>query len=163
MKDISKELKEEAIKLGLCEKWQSEWNNPDKDELVQKYVKGIDFCIYNDFPSIEYMKDNFQSVMDKHGVFVDNVVKLINRDTVVLNGECEGDVTYDGISIGRIYCRHDSSIKLIVKDDSKVFISIYDNARVDIECQDNAKVYVYKYGGLVKSLGNVIIRDKNLE
>lgn len=163
MKDVSKELKEKAIELGLCEKWQSDWNNPDKDELVDKYVRGIDFCIYNDFPSIQYMKDNFQGVMDKHGVFVDNIVNIINRNTVILNGECEGEVNYDGISIGRIYCRHDSNIQLNVKDDSKVFISVYDNAIVDIKCQDNAKVYVYKYGGLVKSLGNVIIRDKNLE
>ena len=160
---LEEELKEKAISLGLCEQWTKEWTNPDKDELVDKYVRGIDFCIQHDYPSIEYMIANFRGVMEKHGVFADNDLQLRNRDVAILNGACAGVLEYDWYSTGRLYIRHDSDIKVVLKGNAKVFISIYDNANVNIICQDNAKCYVYKYGGSVSYNGNVIIRDRSLE
>ena len=39
MEKVSEELKEKAIKLGLCEQWTNEWEKEDKDSLCEKYVK----------------------------------------------------------------------------------------------------------------------------
>ncbi len=157
--DVNTELKEKAISLGLCEKWTNEWKDHDKDELVSKYVRGIDFCIHNDFPSIDYMENNFRGVMEKHGVFVNNIVNLVNRSFVVLNGECEGEIIYNEYNVGRIYVRHNSTVKIKVSGCSKVFISTFDNCEVIIECNENAKCYVYKHGGTLKYDGNVMVRE----
>ncbi len=162
MNNLSNDLKKEAIGLGLCEQWTAEWGNPDKDELVDKYVRGIDFCIEHDYPTVECIKANFSGVMEGHGVFADNILNLLNRSIAIINGECEGVINYDGYNTGRIYIRHKSDIHIITKGNSKVFISIYDDSKVTIECSDNAKVYVYKYGGSVVFTGNVIVRNKDL-
>ena len=162
MNDLSNDLKKEAIGLGLCEQWTSEWGNPNKDELVDKYVRGIDFCIEHDYPSVECIKANFGEMMESHGVFADNELNLINRSIAILNGECEGLLTYDGHNVGRIYVRHKSDIHIVAKDNSKLFISMYDNCNINIECLNNAKVYIYKYGGELRFTGNVIVRNKDL-
>ena len=45
-KNLSDKMKEEAVSLGLCAQWTAEWkDNSSKDEMVDKFVTGIDFCI----------------------------------------------------------------------------------------------------------------------
>lgn len=162
MSKLSNDLKNKAIGLGLCNQWTAEWGSPDKDELLDKYVRGIDFCIKNDYPSIEYMKSNFTGVMENHGVFVDNILDLNNRSVAIINGKCEGLLSYNKYNTGRIYVRHESIVRIVAKENSKIFISTYDNSKITVECLDNAKVYVYKYGGVIEYTGNVIIRNKDL-
>ena len=55
-REISLALKSEAVSLGLCQEWTSKWNNESKESLVEKYVKGIDFCIEHNYPSLAFMK-----------------------------------------------------------------------------------------------------------
>ena len=60
---LSEELKSQAIGLGLCEQWTNSWGNPSEQELINKFLHGIDFCIKHDYPTNEYIKKNF----DKDG------------------------------------------------------------------------------------------------
>ena len=163
--DISSELKEKAISLGLCTEWTNEWNNEDKDSLCEKYIRGIDFCIEHDYPSIKYMSDNFDGVMQKHGIFVDNCIDEINLRKAVLNGISFGRIVYDKFSVGKIYLRHNSVLDLWVKDSAKVFISIYDNTILNAHCSDFSKLYVYNFGGKVNydKSENIIIKNGNTD
>ena len=60
--NVSDELKEKAISLGLCTPWQKRWQNEDKHSLCQMYIKGLDFCIDHDYPSCTYMKKHFDGI-----------------------------------------------------------------------------------------------------
>lgn len=158
--NISEQLKNKAISLGLCKQWTSEWGEPDNDELCEKYVRGIDFCIKNDYPSKEYMKYYFDGVMQNHGIYVDDKINLINPKMLVLNGKTNGDISLDGFSVSTMYVRHDSDVVINANGYSKVFVSIYDNAKVHIIQKDNANVYVYCHGGSFTYDGDVMVRDK---
>ena len=81
-KEISLALKSEAVSLGLCQEWTSEWDNESKDSLVEKYVKGIDFCIEHSYPTLAFMKENFDGVMQKHGVFAMEEVSVFNKQFI---------------------------------------------------------------------------------
>jgi len=149
MENVSKELKEKAISLGLCEEWTNEWQNEDKDALCEKYVKGIDFCIMHNYPSTQYMKDNFDGIMQNHGVFVDGKGSRNNLPKAVVNGLSIMDMSYDKFSVGTIYLRHNSALNIIAKDNAKVFIFTYDNCILNVKCSDNAIVYIYNHGGSI--------------
>lgn len=149
--DISEELKQEAVKDGLCEKWTGEWHDETLDTLCEKYIKGIDFCILNDYPSVEYMKSHFNGIMQKHGIYVDDKVEERNLRTAVFNGISIGSVSYDKFSVGRIYLRHNSVLSIHANEYSKVFISMYGHSLLNIECSPFAKVYVSCYGGQINS------------
>ena len=163
MENVSEELKERAISLGLCKQWTSEWNNEDKDSLCEKYVKGIDFCIEHDYPSIEYMKNNFDGVMQNHGIFVNDIGDKKNLSKAVLNGLSIMNISYDNFSVGTIYVRHNSALNITAKDNSKVFIFTYEDCTLNIKCSDNAIVYVYNHGGSIKydNNENILVRYGN--
>lgn len=163
MGDISNELKEKAISLGLCEEWTNEWDKEDKDTLCEKYVKGIDFCIMHNYPSLKYMKDNFDGIMQNHGVFVDDNGMKKNLPKAVINGLSIMNMLYDKFSVGTVYLRHDSALNIIAKDNAKVFIFTYDNCILNIKCSDSAIVYVYNHGGSINYdiNENILVRYGN--
>lgn len=157
--NISEELKSQAISCGLCSPWQSEWGEPSKDELVEKYVRGIDFAIEHNFPSLEYMVRNFDDCMNKHGVYVSQELSLKNPRITVANGSCTGDLLFNEFAVGRVYVRHNSDLTIHVSGMAKVFISLYDNCKIKVVQDGMAKVYIYKRGGSVDYVGEVLIRD----
>jgi len=163
MEKVSEELKEKAIKLGLCEQWTNEWEKEDKDSLCEKYVKGIDFCIMHDYPTQKYMKDNFEGVMQNHGIFVDDTKKENNLSKAVINGLSIMDMYYDKFHVGTIYLRHNSALNIEVKDFAKVFIFTYDKCILNVKCSGNAIVYVYNHGGSINynSNENILVRYGN--
>lgn len=159
-KDISKELKNEAVGLGLCTEWTKEWGNPTKDELVDKYVRGIDFCIEHNYPSCEYMKKHFDGIMQKHGVFVDDEIDLKNIRIVIANGKTSGAIVCDSYSVGTIYARHDSDLTIEASGNAFVTIETYDNCKVSVFQRDKAKVFVYNHGGNIQTSGKVVVKNR---
>lgn len=159
-KDISKELKKEAINLGICTEWTEKWGNPTKDELVDKYVRGIDFCIKHNYPSCEYMKKHFDGVMQKHGVFVDENIDLQNTRIVIANGKTSGKIVYDSYSVGTLYVRHDSDLAIEVSGHAFVAIETYDDCNISVFQRDEAKVFVYNHGGNIQTSGKVVVKNR---
>ena len=162
---LSERMKMEAVGLGLCEQWTKEWTDgTTKEGMMEKFVRGIDFCIEHDWPSVKVMKRDFGDVMHDYGVYADENVEAVNAPLVVLNGECVGNIEYMGTATGEVYARHRSEAKIKVRGLTRCFVSLYDEAEVSVECEEGCRVFVYVHGGRVKKTkGNVTIRDKRNE
>ena len=160
--NLSNELKTQAIGLGLCEQWTKAWGNPNKQELINKFLHGIDFCLKHDYPTNEFIKKNFEKeILHRNNIFVDEDVQKRNaRQIVVLQGKCTGTLLYDGMTSADVYVRHDSEVTIDCNRLSKVFISVYDRAKVNVIQHDGASVYVYLHGDNceVKAEGDVMTR-----
>lgn len=163
--ELSMTLKGQAVSLGLCKEWTEGWGNPDPQQLIDKYLHGIDFCIKHDYPGNEFIKRNFdKELLHKNGIFVDEEVHLRNvKGRCVLNGRCKGMLLFDGLSVCDLYVRHGSEVVIDCSRLSKVFINVYDQAKVKVKQVDAASVYVYKHGEqcAVDIEGDVMIRMKN--
>lgn len=162
-RDISDSLKAEAIKLGLCDQWQAEWGNPTKDDLCEKFIRGLDFCIEHDFPNLRLMKRHFDGVMQNHGIFVDErEICLCNQGTVVANGRTTGQAFYDEFSVGQVYVRHQSAIRIVARGNAVVNVRCYDTPKVEVVCKDSARVTVIRHDqGLLSATGNVKVINRN--
>ena len=69
--NLSDKMKNEAVSLGLCAQWTAEWqDNTSKDDMVEKFVRGIDFCIGRNWPLAKDIKKYFGDVIHNHGVYV---------------------------------------------------------------------------------------------
>lgn len=162
---VSEELKQQAIKLDLCPEWTADWKQPDLGGLCDMFISGQDFCIKHDYPSCEYIKENFGKVAEDHGIFVDTEIDLTNPDTAILMGSTKGNITLSDFVSRDIYVRHNSEVAITVKDSAKAFIRVFNNARVTVDNQSNGKVFVYKYTdgfiGKIFTNENVVIREKN--
>lgn len=160
MNTLNKELKNKAVSLGLCAKWTGEWNEKNKDELCEMYVRGLDFCIEHDYPSCEYMRENFSGVMERHGIYVDkDFDEAFVNGIVVLNGKCSGDIIVKDYDAATIHVRHDSFVRITATGHSKVFVKVYDDAVVQVAQEGKAKAYLYVKGGQFKTVGDVLVRQ----
>ena len=160
-KKLSARMKNEAVSLGLCDEWTAEWKDgSSKDEMAEKYVRGIDFCIAHDWPSCDFIKKNFGDVMHNHGVYVDEAVRLHNPGTVILNGHCDATITCDGYAVTNVYVRHKSKLRIICRQLANVRVNVLDNAFVDIDNDMTSKAFVYQYSGSVNASRGTIVRDR---
>lgn len=162
--NISEELKKQAISYNLCQPWTDSWGNPNLDELLEKYIEGIDFCIQNNYPSNKYIKENFGEIAERHGVFTDkDNIQLSALPNIVLNGNTNGSIRLNRLDVSSIYVRHGSEVRVQIEESAKAIIRVYDNASVTIDNQTNQRIFVYKYGGKVFSSGDVLVRNKKFE
>lgn len=165
--NVSEELKQQAIKLGLCREWTNDWNKPDLDSLCEMFISGQDFCIKHNYPSNEYIKNNFGGIAEDHGIFVDSNIELINPDIAILLGSTKGSITLSGFVSRDIYVRNDSDVSITIKDSAKAFIRVFNNAKVTVDNQSISKVFVYKYTdgftGNIFINENVVVRQKSFK
>lgn len=147
MENLSETLKQQAVSLGLCKPWTAEWaDNSDQQTLIDKYKKGIDFCLDRDWPSNDFIKANFdRELLNKNLVFVDEHINLKNAPSgvYVVNGECSGTLWFNSWAAATVYVRHGSKITVIADDFAKVFVRLYDEADAEVVELENAVVKVY--------------------
>ena len=161
-KNIGKQLKSQAESLGACEKGLNGLDRLNEQELINRYVHFIDFVIENNFPSNEFIKENFdKSLLEHNNIYVDAEFERRNaRQVVVIEGNSNGVLLFDGMTTSDVYIRHDSEVTIDCSRLSKIFISVYDNAKIHVTQRDGASVYVYLHGEncSVESDGEVMIR-----
>lgn len=148
MYSIAKNLAKEAKSKGICKEWHGELKNlTDKREMVAMYVRGIDFCISNDFPSHEYMRKNFKGIMEDFGVFLDDEIHLSNAKTCISHGSTSGILEYSGYGVGEVILKDSSKITIKASGDSFVMIDLFDSSVLNVEVSENAKVCINQYVG----------------
>lgn len=161
-KNIGKQLKSQAESLGACEKGLNGLEKLNEQELINRYIHFIDFIVEKDFPSNEFIKNNFEkSLLEHNNIYVDAEFERRNaRQVVVVQGESKGQLLFDGYTTSDVYVRHDSEVTIDCSRLSKIFISVYDNAKIHVTQRDGASVYVYLHGEncSVESDGEVMIR-----
>ena len=146
MNNLSETLKQQAVDLGLCRPWTEAWGNCDQQELIDKYKKGIDFCIDKQYPSNEFIKANFdRALLNANLIFVDEHLDfdMMPSGIYILNGECSGSIRFAPWTAATVYVRHKSNVTIIADDFAKVFVRLYDEAEVEAEAEEGAVVRVY--------------------
>lgn len=154
MDKLIKQLKADGIEKGLCRAWQMKLRaGLSLEQLVKLYVRGIDFCISEDYPTLDYLREHFKGKCEQYGVFVDDeVVGLKNAANVVLNGDCKAMLEYDAYAVSQVYVRHNSNVS----------INVADNAIVTVDAFDDSKLYVAVAGSeariTINAYGNAQIK-----
>jgi len=149
---INKELAKEAKAKGICEEWYNDLQHTeDKDALLKMFLKGIDFCISEDYPSPKFFK-LFDGIRQEYGIFRDEPIQTENSKYVVAFGKCEGTAKYSGYSVGQIFVKHESKLTIAASENSFVMIDIFDDSIIEINASGSAKVCVNQYGGQIVSI-----------
>lgn len=144
---IAKELAKQAQQLNICQDWHKELKTlEDKRTMVEMYLKGIDFCLANDYPNNDYIRRNFGDIINDFGVFLDNTIDLVNIEKCVALGASKGRIEMNAYSVSEIFAKHDSELTIIAKDNAFIMLDAFDNSVVNIEAYNHSKVCVNRYG-----------------
>ena len=146
--EIQEQLKHEAINLGLCKQWQSEWGHPDTKELCNKFIRGIDFCIKHDWPSV----DEIKRIVDideiaAYGVYVKDG-KSHNQPNVVVMGDAVVDIYVGDYQVCDIYSRHNSTVRLHIGKFAFAYVTMLNDCKVTVvDKHDTAKLKASHFSG----------------
>lgn len=145
---IGKELANAAKKKGICKEWFNNMKGlDDKEALIEMYVKGIDFCLANDFPSNDYIRTNFAGKMEAYGVHLDEFLNTVNDRRVVALGNCLGRIEVNRFGVSEVFVKHESDLVIVAKDNSFVMIDMFDSTKLKVIASEDAKVCINHYGG----------------
>lgn len=146
--NIGKELALAAKKYGLCEEWFDEMKPlKDKGKLLDMYVRGIDFCLANDYPSNDYIRKHFKGEMEAFGVHLDDSIEALNPERIIALGESSGRIVVDSYNVCEVFVKHSSCMTIEAKGHSFVMIDVFDDTRLNVTGSEEAKVCVNRYGG----------------
>ena len=116
------------------------------DDFLAIYLKYIDFCLSENFPSnadlIKYGNDHLIA----NGIYIDTPANLLNKSTAVLLGNSSGVAKYFGHPVGQIYMKDQSALNLHCIDNTFLVIDLFGNAELTVKASGNAKVLVNIYG-----------------
>lgn len=147
---LNNELAKQAKIHGICDDWYLQLKNETEiDKMIEMYIKGIDFCLSNNFPSNDFIRKNFKGKMESHGIYLDEDFNVVSMPKVVSLGKCGGIIEADNFDICEIFIKNESNIKVIARANSFIMIDIFDNTNLEIVASDNARVCVNHYGGII--------------
>lgn len=145
MENVREKLILEAERLGACRKGLR--NLPlTIPGIVQRWKENIDFALEKDFPSVDFIKENFDAKLLRDNlVYVDEHLNIEDAPNGVymLNGNCTGTIHFRQWAAATVYVRHTSEITVIAEDFAKVFIRLYDDADANVVDLGDARVKVY--------------------
>ena len=163
--ELIQQLKKDGISKGLCRMWQWKLKSElNMDNLVQLYVKGIDFCISEDFPTLEFIRENFKGKCEEFGIFIDDEVSdLVDSPDVVLNGHCKAMLRYSGYTVARVFARHNSEAAVNVENNAIVTIDAFDDTNLVVATAgSDTQVFVNLYGNAqAHCIGHGIVLKKH--
>lgn len=148
-----------ADELGICKEWSEKMkNNASLGHFCKLYFLGDDWAMENDFPTLELLRK--YKGTEAFGLYTDNKSSFENVQNLAFFGNSEVDLEYNGFEVGYLNIRHDSKVKIKVKDNAILMINLLDNAEVEIDNLGMGKVSVYQYSenAKVKYQGNVEVK-----
>jgi hypothetical protein len=146
MNELNNELRNTAIDAGLCNVWQNDWSvDKTPEELIEMYKRGIDFCIKHDYPTLDYIKNNFpRKLLNDNLIFVDERIDFGNKELPsgvwVINGSCTGTLIFNRWAAATVYVRHNSNVTIVADGSARVFVRVMDNAEVETSTRLGGKI-----------------------
>lgn len=144
---LSVTLREMAREHGLCDEWYEEWqDDTDIDALLDKYIRGYDFCIKHGYPSLDFCRNNFDvDDLHRHNIYLDEAVGIDAKDSgyFIFIGNCSGVLHVDGLRVATVYVRHNSRITVKSTGGAIVFVRCYENADATIVKDAISKGFKY--------------------
>lgn len=145
---LSMTLRNEADSLGLCEEWHNAWqDNSTQQELINKYLRGIDFCLQHHWPSNGFIKSHFdKALLRKNNILVDDRRSLLNPPMAIILGNSHAIIRVVGNNPSRIYLNGNTEASLYVHTNAKVIVEVRDKARLSVTpWEDRTDCVVFDY------------------
>lgn len=137
-RELSISLREIGRAKGMCDKFFDEWKDDDDiDTIIDRFVPGMDFCIKEDYPTLDFICKHFRKEdLHRHNIYVDEELSLDgDNGYYCFLGSCRATLSVDGFKAVTVYVRHNSEVNVTASNGAKVFVRYYDNSKG--ECIDD--------------------------
>lgn len=161
--EVKRLLMHEARERGICVDGYEEMRNcKNVDELIEYYIKTIDWSLENAFPSLEHIRKWFSpSDLERHGIFVDRTFdcETFSTKQAYVFHNCKGCINvamdYDNANIPMLYFANGCNIEVYCgqkqPDGTKpIEVPVYIFGENNVTCYDNDNAIFTTYREEVK-------------
>lgn len=169
--ELSQRLKADAISKNLCQEHIDGWDKDGVFDLMEYYKANPDWCLERKYPSIEFLKENFNSVSVRNqGVYIgwgggggDLVLATPDGAPVFIFNQCSGRVRIPEWMVARVYVALGSNLEFIVGKNAILILDYYDDSRIQIHNHSHRKCLIHKYSPNVPVIkcGRAIIHNRH--
>lgn len=113
---------------------------------MELFKKGMDFCIEHDFPSMDFINENFSpQELHDNGIWVNESLdnKTLSNGIYIALGDTTGTVRIGRWCAVTIYLRHESKLNIVAEEFSRVFVRLYDSAESVIIDSEDARISIF--------------------
>lgn len=154
--DIKGMLMKNARARGICfDGYLTMKECPDVNDLISYYIRGINWCLENDYPTLQFIRDNFSDI-EKRGIYVDRKFRnnLFSKLQVYVFHNCSGTIRVElnrqDAIIPMLYFANNCHIKVICKQNQGVGVPpirvpLYIFGDNVITAEDNENAIFKKY------------------
>lgn len=164
MDELNRELRSQAVHLGLCNDWQGLWSKGwSKEKMAEMMYRGLDFCLKHHWPSNDFLIKHFDLTFRRgHGIYVNDKCSVNNLKESLILGASEITMRYNGRNHGNLHLRDVAKLRLYAKNVSFVIVHLYEKAIVEAVQSEGAKVVLVKHSKdvTINIEGNVKIREE---
>lgn len=112
-------------------------------QLLDLYVKNIDYGIRSNLLTPEFIRDNAsESDLSNSGIFIGSKSRFINAKTLVLLGRGNVKSLHSGYDVSRIYTAQSNKLIADVTGNANVVIEAYGNSIIEVHQYEKAHVMV---------------------
>lgn len=145
---LKKELATQANSKDICKEWLDRINSAtSKNDLLQMYVDGIDFCLSTNYPGHSILDTHFKNEMKDFGMFLNQRKNLVNDRKVICHGNSELRFKADNYAVSQLFLKDKTKAVVTVRDRAFVMIDVFDEVDLSIQANDYSKVCVNLYKG----------------
>jgi hypothetical protein len=151
-------LMKDAKAKGICvDGYKTMEQCSNVGELVDFYIQSIDWCLEKDYPTLQYIRDNFSDIQNK-GIYVGQTFhgeKFSRLQSYVFH-DCSGvinvEMDYENAIIPMLYFANNCHITVICKQKNTpaIRVPLYIFGDNVITAQDDENVIFSKYQMEVK-------------
>lgn len=131
----------------LCKEWTEKWqDDSDIDTLLEKFIRGFDFAVKNNYPPLDFCRENFKKEdLHRHNIYLDEDVEINDADNgyYVFLGKCKATLIANGFKAITVYCRHESEVDVSGFDGARMFVTYYDSSNG--KCESDRWSHVRRY------------------
>jgi len=159
MENVSEELKNKAVSLGLCGDWTRGWEKfHTLQSLINKYKSGLQWSMEHRYPDLAFVQKHFYELAKENDIFIDGEHSISSPSIAVCRGKSKCHIIVDGYAVSQIWVGEDADVDITVADTAICFVHLFNKASVCVENNASTTVNIFTnrgYRGVYKSKGMV--------
>jgi hypothetical protein len=167
IEQINSTLRQQAINLAACAKGMQGWRSDlQLDELLNYYKLQSQFCLAKDYPSLEFIKANFdKKLCSIFGIYIDDEGLNLKLDNgTYIFRQAQATIAVKQIQAVALKVSN-SDLTINVAPFASLTLSIYNGGEYSVNAYDGARATIFDYSdsaAKINTQGQVNVYKKML-
>lgn len=138
-KELSRQMKEEARSLGLCDEWYNRWGDASIQDMLTMFKRGFDFVLKHRKvwlkPGFLRQKAGKETLQDNY-ILANDKWSFANPRECFILGNSEANIRFNGSRNGVVWATGTAKVNLSAKGSSRAIVHLFDWSQLKVTMKE---------------------------